>query len=57
LAPSRFPGLVHQPDSLDDLDNDNDTIPFDTVPVRYDEAGQWRAHLVMTSLEFGSDVT
>ena len=31
-------GLAHQPNSLDDLDND--TIPFDNVPVRYDDSGK-----------------
>ena len=29
--------LAHQQNSLDDLDND--TIPFDNVPVRYDGTG------------------
>ena len=31
--------LAHQPNSLDDLD-EADTIPFDTVPVRYDTTGK-----------------
>ncbi len=34
-----FQGLVHQPDSLDDLDNE--TIPFDNIPVRYESEGQF----------------
>ena len=33
-----YSGLAHQPDSLDDLDND--TIPFDNIPVRYDATGK-----------------
>lgn len=34
LDASYHHGLAHQQNSLDDLDND--TIPFDNVPVRYD---------------------
>jgi hypothetical protein len=34
-----YPGLVHQPDSLDDLDSD--TIPFDNIPVRYESTGKY----------------
>ena len=34
--PRHHHGLAHQQNSLDDLDND--TIPFDSVPVRYDGA-------------------
>lgn len=30
-----FPGLAHQPNSLDDLDGD--PLPYDDVPVRYDD--------------------
>lgn len=32
-----YHGLAHQQNSLDDLDND--TIPFDNVPLRYDTSG------------------
>ena len=31
-------GLCHQPNSLDDLEP-SETLPFDDVPVRYDETG------------------
>ena len=42
-------GLAHQPNSLDDLDND--TIPFDNVPVRYDDSGKI-AHLKQIEIQF-----
>ena len=41
--------LTHQPNSLDDLD-ENDTIPFDNVPVRYDTTGKWLKTLYILSL-------
>ena len=33
--------LAHQPNSLDDLDDDGDAIPFDNIPVRYDTTGMF----------------
>ena len=40
--------MTHQPNSLDDLD-ETDTIPFDTVPVRYDTTGKYfRIHFHST---------
>ncbi len=32
--------LPHQPNSLDDLDPTADSLPFDDIPVRYDESGR-----------------
>ena len=46
--------MTHQPNSLDDLD-ETDTIPFDTVPVRYDTTGKYfgnQFHITFLDLLF-----
>ena len=47
--------FAHQQNSLDDLDND--TIPFDSVPVRYEDTTgkNWKFSFVFSSLHFGDE--